>query len=239
MAVRRSSSDITNLRQRTAYVNFPSPLTPSRAATAPSAIPAQVRFERKVWETIEEGFGSRHLCDSAPFTLWDKEKQDFRHPTPIEKNWIVRRYNATAISVRWPVILIETAEPPSPLPLTVGCVAAVFVPAPGDGEPNEATSPLYAVAHIELTTNYASPRIPDPVSSFRLRAWTYPTRQQREHIIKALHTLVSIRRISFFWPYVIAELHVDDRVYGKHTLPGKVADVRYFIITGKYHIGTT
>lgn len=77
MAVRRSPA-ITNLRQRTAYVNFPSPLTPSRAAVASSAIPAEVTFERKAWETIEEGFGSRHLYDSAPFTLWDKEKQDFR-----------------------------------------------------------------------------------------------------------------------------------------------------------------
>lgn len=225
MAVQRLSSDITNLRQRTAYVNFPSPLVPNRTATTSSA---QVRFERKTWEATEEGFGSRHLCDSAPFTLWDKEKQDFRHPTQIEKNWIFSRYRATAISIRWPIIFIETTEPPSPLPLTVGCVAVVFVPAPGDAEPNKAISPLYAVARIELTTNYASPRIPDPVSSFRLKKWTYPTRQQREHIIKALHTLVSIRRVSFFWPYIIAELHVDDRLYGKHTLPGKVAGCAVF-----------
>lgn len=96
MAVRRSPA-ITNLWQRTAYVNFPSPLTPSRAAVASSA---KVIFERKAWETIEEGFGSRHLYDSAPFTLWDKEKQDFRHPSPIEKNWMFSCYRATAISTR-------------------------------------------------------------------------------------------------------------------------------------------
>lgn len=178
MAVRRSFPEITNLRQRTAYVNFPSPLTPSCTDAASSAVPAEVRFERKAWETIEEGFGSRHLCDSAPFTLWDQEKQYFRYPTPVEKSWIFGRYRATAIFVCWPVIVIETAEPPSPLPLTVGCVAAVFVPAPGDTDPIEAVSPLlYATNYIELTTNYASPRVPDPVSSFRLKAWTYPTRQ--------------------------------------------------------------
>lgn len=100
-------------------------------------------------------------------------------------------------------------------------------------------SRLYATARIEMTTNYASPRIPDPVSGFRLRAWTYPTQQQREHIIKALHTLVSVKRISFFWPYIIAELHVDDRVYGKHTLPGKVAGCTNFTIIGNRLFGTT
>lgn len=228
MAVRRSFPEITNLRQRTAYVNFPSPLTPRCTPAASSAVLTEVRFDRKVWETIEDGFGSRHLCDSAPFALWDKEKQDFRYPTPTEKNWIVSRYRSTAISVRWPVIFIETAEPPSPLPLTVGCVAAVFVPAAGDANPIETVSPLYATACIELTTNYASPRVTDPVSSFRLKAWTFPTRQQREHIIKALHTLVSVKRINFFWPYIIAELYVDGRVYRKHTLPGKVAGCTTF-----------
>lgn len=225
MAVPRCSSEVTNLRQRTAYVNFLSPLILSRASAVP---PAKVRFERTAWETIEEGFGSRHLCDSAPFTLWDKEKQDFRHPTPIEKNWIVSRYRATAISVRWPIIVIETAEPPSPLPLTVECIAAVFVPPARSADSNETISPLYAAARIQLTTNYASPRIPDPVSTFRLKAWTYPTRQQREHIIQALYSIVSIKRVSFFWPYIIAELHVDDRVYGRHTLPGKVAGCSTF-----------
>lgn len=49
----------------------------------------------------------------------------------------------------------------------------------------------------------------------------------RTHI-KARHTMVSIRRVSFFWPYIIAELHVENQVYGRHTLPGKVAGCATF-----------
>lgn len=113
----RCCSQVQDLRLQTAYVNFPSPLT--RTHDSDAFVPSSI-FQRKAWTKIEEGFGSRHLEDTAPFSLWDQGRKEFRGPTDIEKAWIFSRYQATAIHLDWPIVIIETEYPPSPLPCHSG-----------------------------------------------------------------------------------------------------------------------
>lgn len=91
MSTPRRCSQVQDLRHQTAYVNFPSPLTRTHDSEAPPI------FQRNAWTKIEEGFGSRHVEDTAPFNLWDQERKEFRGPTDIEKSWIFSHYQATAI----------------------------------------------------------------------------------------------------------------------------------------------
>lgn len=224
MSTPRRSPEVQALRRQTAYVNFSSPLTPSRASQLSLASPTNLTFKRNAWAKIEEGFGSRHLHDTAPFSLWDQDEKEFRGPTNLERAWIFSCYHATAVDLHWPVIVIETACPPSPLPVTVACVAAIFVPPPdpsmGDGvHPSLA----YRPSMITVNTSFASPRVPDPISAYKLEAWKIPTRKQQEDVLRVLHTLMNLKRVSFLWPYIIVELHVDDRAYSTHSLPGRIA----------------
>jgi hypothetical protein len=43
---------------------------------------------------MEDGFGSRHVEDTAPFSLWDQKTKDFRSPTKVERDWMFDRYSA-------------------------------------------------------------------------------------------------------------------------------------------------
>lgn len=60
-----------------AYVNFPSPLTPSNASQPSLASPTKLTIQRKAWAKIVEGYGSRHLHETAPFSQWDQDKEEF------------------------------------------------------------------------------------------------------------------------------------------------------------------
>lgn len=51
-------------------------------------------------------------------------------PLVLKDVGIFRRYGATAVYLSWPIIIVETECPPSPLTVTVACVAALFVPPP-------------------------------------------------------------------------------------------------------------
>lgn len=221
MSTPRRSPGIQVLRQKTAYVNFSSPLTPSFVPQSSHASSStNLTFQRKAWTKIEEGFGSRHLHDTAPFSLWDRDENDFRGPTPLEEAWIFRRYNATAMDLVWPIIIIETETPPNPLPVTVGCVAALFVPPP---DPSVSNRAAYRPSPIQVNTSFASPRVPDPINEYKLEAWKIPTCNQQEDILRVLHTCMNLKAVNFLWPYIIVELYVDERVYANHSLPGRVA----------------
>ena len=221
----RRCSQVQDLRHQTAYVNFPSPLT--RTHDSEASVPSSI-FQRKAWTKIEEGFGSRHLEDTAPFSLWDQERKEFRGPTDIEKSWIFSRYQATAIHLDWPIVIIETEYPPSPLPVTVGCVAALFVPPPNPFMGEKASSSRYLSSQylpssFEVNTSFASPRVLDPISTYKLESWKIPTRKQQEHVLEVLNPMMNIKRLNFVWPYIIVELYMDDRVYATHSLPGRIA----------------
>jgi hypothetical protein len=74
------------------------------------------------------GFGARHINDHAPFSLWNEEKQDFRTPTAQERRFIAKTYNVERLELHDYLMVIETSNPPKPVPLTVACIPAIFVP---------------------------------------------------------------------------------------------------------------
>ena len=120
----RFSQEVPALRRRIPYSSY-APATVSSHAHPSS----DIHSSRNTW-TGPRGYGGRHRLDEASFSLWDDAKGDFRLPTPSEKSWLVTRYSATAIDFQFPMMVIETANPPEPLPLTVAAIAAKFQPPP-------------------------------------------------------------------------------------------------------------
>lgn len=212
----RRSPQIRNLRDQTPCVNFQSPLTPCSDSCGSHQV--QI-FQREAWRKVEEGYGSRHLHDTAPFTLWNSDEHDFRPPTHIETSWILNRYRASTVYVEWPVLYVETNFPPNPVPVTVACVAVRFVP------PSSSSSSYrdFYQSIPSVNTSFASPRIPDPISAFNVKAWHLPTSNQQREIINALSNLMNVKAVNFFWPYLIVELDMDAVIYQNHSLPGRVA----------------
>ncbi|KAL4778644.1 hypothetical protein BJX76DRAFT_366068 [Aspergillus varians] len=137
--------------------------------------------------------GSRHISDLAPFSLWDNDRQTFRLPSDKERQWIYENFQVETLTFEWPKIIIETSHPPKPIPLTVGCVAASFVP------------------------------VGDPIPKNRhLEPWCKPSQQQLESIFSALDQFATIIAINFVPPDIVVELAVDEKSYGRRTLPGVV-----------------
>lgn len=134
----------------------------------------------------------------------------------------------TAIHLDWPIVIIETEYPPSPLPVTVGCVAALFVPPPDTFMGEKASSSRYLSSQylpssFELNTSFYSPRVLNPISTYKLEPWKIPTRKQQEHVLEVLDPIMNIKQLNFVWPCIIVELCTDDRVYATHSLPGRIA----------------
>jgi hypothetical protein len=148
----------------------------------------------------------------APFTLWDVVSEDFRHPAPHEHQWIQDAFNAVCVTYAWPQIFIETPAPPSPVPLTVACVAAVFLPV--------GSQPRY----LSTRTDYSNPRMADPIpESLHLPKWEKPSNDQCRVVLESLEQIMNIEAVNFIPPTIIVELrHDDGKEYGKRSLPGIV-----------------
>ena len=154
------------------------------------------------------------MSDRAPFSLWDVATQDFRNPTPTERGWVITTYSATTVIYAFPEIIIRTSSLPSPVPLTIAGLVAVFLP------PGASRSPL------GVTTNYANPRLHDPVSHLQLAKWELPAREIRAEIYGVLQELANIKAIYYMPPTIFVELVPDDdRVYNRHSLPGVVGGI--------------
>lgn len=145
---------------------------------------------RKDW-TGPGGYGTRHKFDDAPFSLWDEEKSEFRHPTKLEQQWLIRKFQPSGISFKWPVMIIETdTPPPRPLPLTAGAVPVRFVPSPARS-PTE-TDREYLLKELSLEderplgfpTDYAGMRGPaDPILT-PLKRWISPTHDELSSLVE-------------------------------------------------------
>lgn len=131
----------TILSRKMSVNERPIPLQTLRCLTPYAAFP---RRDQRAWEE-NAGYGSRHVMDTAPFTLWDMEKGDFRMPTSLEDTWIRKTYSASSVTYNWPELIIETSNPPSPVPLTVACVTVIFLPEGG-------IPPL-----LDTNTSYSNP----------------------------------------------------------------------------------
>ncbi|PLN82298.1 hypothetical protein BDW42DRAFT_167033 [Aspergillus taichungensis] len=158
------------------------------------------------------GYGSRHYADIAPFSLWDEESSAFQHPTDHESWWIFETFDAVSVSFLWPRIIIETATPPSPAPLTVACVAAIFIPIGSRYTP------------LATKTSYSNPRMADPIPiQFRWPKWKRPTKEQCRAVWESLGQIMNVEAMNFIPPIIIIELRHDEKKYEKRSLPGKVA----------------
>lgn len=87
-------------------------------------------------------------------------------------------------------------------------------------EPRE---PLYDPFTPHHNSLYASPKVDDPITSFKLSHWVDPTKEQMKEISFALSRLASVKRITYVWKITIVELETDGRTYDYRSLPGIVA----------------
>ncbi len=180
--------------------------------------PATSRFRE-----IKPGFGSRHVADDTPFTLWDCTNSDFRTPTDAEWNWLSKRFNASKIVLEFPDIIITTNVPqPQPIPLTVAGCLVRFIP------PDVALPTVLPLGKFRPYSSANLNMFPFPLPKFR-----FPTLDQRSTIVDALQEKINLRAVYFVPPLIIVELSATDgREYERKTLPGKAGGLNIM-----YHHG--
>ncbi|KAL2801742.1 hypothetical protein BJX63DRAFT_416672 [Aspergillus granulosus] len=180
------------------------------STTPPEQLTASHQPKFFSWVT-NNGYGARHASDLAPFSLWDDRIHDFRFPTLEERKWIFDAFRAESVTYSWPDIIIETRSPPNPIPLTVACVAATFIPAGSD------------CPYLATNTDYSNPRMSDPLSPhIQLPKWERPSKQQREAVLQALRRLATVQAVNYIAPIIIVEIALDGRSYSNRSLPGKI-----------------
>lgn len=190
---------------------------------------SQPKTQVKSTWTGPRGYGQRHIFDTAPFSLWDTENHDFRLGTSMEMQWIISHFKATAIEFQFPVLVIVTSDPPSPLPLTVASVAVAFIPPRQPVNDNFEARLIPDARPLSVTTNYAGPRIPTDPLDFTFSKWTEPTEPQLKALLAALSIFCNPRRIHILCPHLIIELHVnDERVYKPDSLPRRIGGFAVF-----------
>ena len=183
------------------------------STTVTSISPVKLIPERPgYFRELQPEFGSRHITEDAPFTLWDFISSDFRTPTDAEWNWLRKRFNASYIVFEFPDIIITTNVPqPQPIPLTVaGCLVRFISP----------DVSLRTVLPLGKFRAYSSAKL--DVFPFPLPKFRFPTLDQRSTIVDALQENLNIGAVHFVPPLIIVELSATDgREYERKTLPGK------------------
>ena len=196
----------------------PVKVSPRQPAYVPSSSPhkdqsqSQSQSQRpNLFTTQNPGFGSRHVHDRAPFSLWDYESATFREPLARELDWMFATYRARAIHVNLPDIIIRTDQPPTEIPLTIGGVLVRFVP-------EDMVLPNIPVGSLRP---YPNSHRGDLLSS-PLPLYSIPRHQECHKIIKLLELEVDIRAIHFLPPQIIVELDITSgKKYDRHSLPSR------------------
>ncbi len=171
---------------------------------------------KSAW-TGPRGYGQKHFLDTAPFSLWDTENNDFRLATSMEMQWIISHFKATAIEFKFPVLVIVTS----------GLVA--FIPPRQPINADFEARLIPDVRPLSVTTNYAGPRSPIVSLGFTFSKWREPTEPQLKALFAALAVFCNPRRIHILCPHLIIELHVnDERVYKPDSLPRKIGGFAVF-----------
>jgi hypothetical protein len=167
----------------------------------------ETRFKFK-----QPGFGSRHIYDDAPFTLWDAAKSEYRNLLDGEAQWISERYKARRVLLNLPDIFIQTSSPPDPIPLTVAAAVVRFYP-------------LDITMHTTIPQGKFYPygtTTREDVLGYTLPLYATPTDTQCLEVIGKLKQEMSIRSVQFLPPAIIVEIHADDgRQYERKSLPAK------------------
>lgn len=173
---------------------------------------APVAARETQFKSKQPGFGSRHIHDDAPFTLWDSVKAEFREMLPEESEWVFKKYNARRILIEYPDIFIQTDSPPDPIPLILAAAIVRFYP-------------LDVTLHTTIPRGsffpYSTTQRED-LLGYPVHRYEIPTDNQCLEIIEKLKKETSIRSVHFLPPVIIVGLHANDgRHYGRKTLPAK------------------
>jgi len=121
-------------------------------------------------------------------------------------------YNAARLEFHDYLMVIETSNPPKPVPLTVACMPTIFVP-PGQGR-----------KYMMGLAPYVGPRVRDPCPHLSWGRMRTPTESQMADVISVIMQFVSIKKVHFFPTSIVVELvYGDGRVYMNGSLPAFMA----------------
>ena len=197
-------------------VTFRQPVYVSSPSPSKDQTESQPQTERpQLFTTRTPGFGSRHVYDRAPFSLWERESASFRGLLPHEQEWIFTTYRATAIHISFPDITIQTNHPPTEIPLTLGGALVRFLPEDMfiPSVPEGALRP------------YPNSQRSDLLSS-SLPLYSTPSLQQCYEIIRLLAVEVDIRAVHFLPPLIIVELDMTSgKKYARRSLPSRAGGI--------------
>jgi hypothetical protein len=186
------------------------------STTSSRGVPSRALVETTdIWryQAPAPGYGNRHINDDAPFTLWDELRETYKSPSMDQLQMIRQRYEANDVYVVLPVVVIETATPPDPVPLTVAGLFAHFVPL-GD---------MYSPSFRQnLTKGYSDPRMADPHPD-HIKPWSAPTVKEMRSVALTLSQFCNVKAVNFLHPDIVVEIENDGRVYPPRCLPAVVA----------------
>lgn len=194
---------------------------------------SEPELHRSALKFEKPGFGSRHVHDDAPFTLWQADNSGIRSPSSEELKWIEERYQADRIDFGAPDMMIHTRQPPQPMPFTLAAMLVRFIPT----EPYPNYYPVPEGDFKPLSTTKRNDLLAAP-----LRRYEFPSSEIRSEIIQKLRTKADIRVIHFFPPLIIVEIDVSTgRKYERKSLPAKAGglNIMYHVNENGYWKGTS
>lgn len=154
----------------------------------------------------------RHAYDNIPFTLGDESRDSYRAASISEKKYIMDTYHAERLRFTNFLLVVETPEPPNPIPLTVATIPAIFVPLGTKMPCMFASSP------------YPHPQVPDPCPDKPFKKLIHPQKRDMVDVVSVLNGFANVRRVNFFPNSIVVELvYGDSSVYGESSLPFRVA----------------
>jgi hypothetical protein len=215
MSFARLSPDVQRIQASSPYIDIytkaPANLLRSQLPGEHAALVAShAHPELKRW-TKSDGWGARHVNDQAPFNLWDEQSRKYRMPKGDKVQWLTNKFGDVRFGTSGWYLWIETANPPQPVPLTLGCMPVIFI---GVGEEHHEPLPQ---------SPYPNPRIPDPCPALHWPTMAFPTKEQNITLLTALEPIANIRGVIYMPHWTVVELEYGDgRVYEAKSLPGIV-----------------
>jgi hypothetical protein len=216
MSLVRLSPQVQRIQAYSPYIDIytKAPVSPLRSRPSEQHATLTVSHahpEPKRWEN-PGGWGARHINDKAPFNLWDEQNREYRMPKGNEVQWLHNKFGDGQFGMSGWYLWIETANPPQPVPLTVGCMPVMFI---GIGEEHWEPIP---------DSPYPNPRVPDPCPALHWPIMTFPTKEQNVALLTALEPIANLRAIIYMPHWTIVELEYGDgHAYEPKSLPGTVA----------------
>ncbi|KAL9610229.1 MAG: hypothetical protein Q9167_005051 [Letrouitia subvulpina] len=214
MSVARLSPVKISLRQPV-YVPSSSPSEGSESQSSTQNQPQPQNHRPQHFRTQNPGWGSRHIHDNAPFSLWDHNNTTFRNPSNHEIDWIFDTYQPKAVHIGPPDIFVDTEHPPTKIPLTLGGALVRFAP-PGLCIPMTPFGSLRPYPDRKRDDLLTSP----------LPLYSIPPHEICLEIMQLLGQEVDFRAIHFLPPLIYVELDISTgKAYNRHSLPSKAGDV--------------